>query len=296
MSMTPPLCAAPDPAPRAPQFAMPADACDCHFHVFDGPSPQVAERSYTAPPAPLGALRHLHRTLGISRSVIVQPSVYGTDNRTTLQTCDADPAMKAIVVIDEDTPTDTLAAHRSRGAVGCRVNMLFTSNARIDSLAALAARIADQGWHLQILCDVSALGDSMDQLASLPVPVVFDHFGHFPAIKGINDPGFQALLRLLGSGKAWVKLSGAYRLGPAHHDTDSAVAALAAGLIAANPDQLVWGSDWPHPAISQQEMPNDGDLLDALAGWAPDAALRRRILVDNPARLYGFDKGSDLHA
>ena len=290
MSMTPPLCAAPDPAPRAPQFALPDGACDCHFHIFDGPSPQVAERSYTAPPAPLDALRHLHRTLGISRSVIVQPSVYGTDNRTTLETCAADPAMKAIVVIDQDTPADTLAAHRSRGAVGCRINMLFTSNARVDSLAALAARIADQGWHLQLLCDVSRLGDRMDQFAALPVPVVFDHFGHLQAIKGVNDPGFQALLLLLGAGKAWVKLSGAYRLGPAGDATDKAVAALAAALLAANPDQLVWGSDWPHPAIAQQQMPNDGDLLDALASWAPDAALRQRILVDNPARLYGFEE------
>ena len=100
----------------------------------------------------------------------------------------------------------------------------------------------------------------------------------------------QALLRLLGAGKAWVKLSGAYRLGPAGDATDKAVAALAAALLAANPDQLVWGSDWPHPAIAQQQMPNDGDLLDALASWAPDAALRQRILVDNPARLYGFEE------
>ena len=291
MSMTPPpLCAAPDPAPRAPQFALPEGACDCHFHIFDGPSPQVAQRSYTAPPAPLGALRHLHRTLGISRSVIVQPSVYGTDNRTTLETCEADPAMKAIVVIDQDAPADTLAAHRLRGAVGCRINMLFSSNARIDSLSTLAARIADQGWHLQLLCDVSQFGDRMDQLAALPVPVVFDHFGHLQAIKGVNDPGFRALLRLLGAGKAWVKLSGAYRLGPAGNETDKAVAALAAALLAANPDQLVWGSDWPHPAIAEQQMPNDGDLLDALASWAPDAALCRRILVDNPARLYGFEE------
>ena len=289
MSDTPPLCAAPDPSPRAPQVTVPDGATDCHFHIFDGPSPQIAERSYTAPPAPLDAFRHLHTTLRISRSVIVQPSVYGTDNRTTLAACDSTPQMRAIVVVDEDTPPSTLAAYRKRGAVGCRVNMLFGSNARIDSLCSLARHIADQGWHLQILGDVSALGDRMDEFASLPVPVVFDHFGHLQAIRGINDPGFRRLLRLLGSGAAWVKLSGAYRLGPAGAQTHRAVADRAAALIAANPDQLGWGSDWPHPAIPQQDMPNDGDLLDALAGWAPDAALRRRILVDNPARLYGFD-------
>jgi predicted TIM-barrel fold metal-dependent hydrolase len=129
----------------------------------------------------------------------------------------------------------------------------------------------------------------MDAFAGFPVPVVFDHFGHLEAAKGVNDPGFTALLRLLGDGHAWVKLSGAYRLGPAGPDTDAAVADLAAALIAANPDQLVWGSDWPHPAIPQQEMPNDGAVLDALAGWVPDTALRNRILAGNPARLYGFD-------
>ena len=289
MTGTPPLCAAPDPDPRTPVFDVPAGACDCHFHIFDGPSPQVAERSYTAPPAPLPAFRHLQRALGLTRSVIVQPSVYGTDNRTTLQTCAADPAMKAVVVIDEDTPPDVLASCREQGAVGCRVNMLFGSNAQIDSLAGLAGRIADHGWHLQILGDVSALHDSMDAFAGFPVPVVFDHFGHLEAAKGVNDPGFTALLRLLGDGHAWVKLSGAYRLGPAGPDTDAAVADLAAALIAANPDQLVWGSDWPHPAIPQQEMPNDGAVLDALAGWVPDTALRNRILAGNPARLYGFD-------
>ena len=289
MTDTPPLCVAPDPQPHAPLFTVPADACDCHFHIFDGPSPQVPERSYTAAPAPEFDFRHLQRTLGLTRSVIVQPSVYGTDNRTTMHACKADPSMKAIVVIDDDTPHHVLSSYREQGAVGCRVNMLFGSNTRIESLAELAARIADHGWHLQILADVSTLHDSMADFASLPVPVVFDHFGHMPAAKGINDPGFRAMLHLLGAGKAWVKMSGAYRLGPAGQETNTQVAALASALLRANPDQLVWGSDWPHPAVTGP-MPNDGDLLNALADWAPDALMRNRILVDNPGRLYGFDR------
>lgn len=288
MSIEPPLCAAPDPNPRPPAFDVPDKACDCHFHIFDDPSPQVAERSYTAPPAPLDAFRHLHDTLGISRSVIVQPSIYGTDNRTTLQTCESIPSMKAIVVVDDSTPAGLLASYRDQGAVGCRVNMLFGSNARIDNLARLAHAAADQGWHLQILGDVSALHETMADFADLPVPVVFDHFGHLAAKKGVNDPGFAALLRMVGDGKAWVKLSGSYRLGPAGPETDSAVTDLAAALIRANPNNLVWGSDWPHPAIPEQRMPNDGALLDLLARWIPDQALRGQILVDNPARLYGF--------
>ena len=289
MTKTPPVCTAPDPHPRTPHFTVPANSCDCHFHIFDGPSPQVPERSYTASPAPESAFQHLQHTLGLTRSVIVQPSVYGTDNRTTMNACIADPAMKAIVVVDEDTPQSVLAAYREQGAVGCRVNMLFGSNARIDSLAGLAARIADHDWHLQILGDVSSLHDSMDDLAKLPVPVVFDHFGHMSAVKGVNDPGFTALLRLLGEGHAWVKLSGAYRLGPAGPETAAQVDALAKALVSTNPDQLVWGSDWPHPALTDS-MPNDGDLLNALADWVPHATLRHRILVDNPERLYGFDR------
>ena len=289
MTAAPPLCAAPDPNPKPPGFTIPDRACDCHFHIFDGPSPQVAERSYSAPPAPQAALRHLHRTLGIGRSVIIQPSIYGTDNRTTLQSCAGDPSMKAVVVVDDDAPADFLAACREQGAVGCRVNMLFGSNARIDSLTRLAHGAADQGWHLQILADVSTLHETMAEFASLPVPVVFDHFGHVAAERGVDDPGFTAMRRLLADGRAWVKLSGPYRLGPSGPQTDSAIADMATALVSTNPDHLVWGSDWPHPAIPEQDMPNDGALLDRLADWVPDAALRQRILVDNPARLYGFD-------
>ena len=289
MNAAPPLCAAPNPNPDPPGFAVPERACDCHFHIFDSPSPQVAERSYSAPPAPQAALRHLHKTLGISRSVIIQPSIYGTDNRTTLQRCAGDPSMKAVVVVDDSAPADLLAAYRDQGAVGCRVNMLFGSNARIDSLTRLAHSAADQGWHLQILADVSTLHERMTEFAGLPVPVVFDHFGHVAAKRGVEDPGFTAMRRLLADGLAWVKLSGPYRLGPASPRVDSAIADMATALVSTNPDHLVWGSDWPHPAIPQQGMPNDGALLDRLADWVPDAGLRQRILVDNPARLYGFD-------
>ena len=177
MSMTPPLCAAPDPAPRAPQFALPDGACDCHFHIFDGPSLQVAERSYTAPPAPLDALRHLHRTLGISRSVIVQPSVYGNDNRTTLETCAADPAMKAIVVIDQDTPADTLP--RTGRAVPLDAGSTCCSPAMPASTALPPwPRASPSGLAPAAALRRIATGDRMDQFAALPVPVVFDHFGH----------------------------------------------------------------------------------------------------------------------
>ena len=288
MSDLPPVCAAPDPNPRPPAFDLPGNACDCHFHIFDGPSVQVPERSYSGPQAPLGFYRRLQSTMGLSRSVIVQPSIYGTDNRTTLETCQSDPSMKAVVVIDEDASDAELSDLAAKGAVGCRVNMLFASNARINGLERICRRVADLGWHLQLLGDISSLHEIIPTFAHLPVPVVFDHFGHIAAKKGINDPGFIAMLRLLGEGRAWVKLSGAYRLGATDGGHGEAVNRLATALVAANPDHLVWGSDWPHPAIGGP-MPNDGDVMNDLARWVPDSALRERILVKNPSRLYGFD-------
>ena len=271
-----------------PKNPIPRGACDCHFHVFDGPSPQVAQRSYSTSPAPLSAYRTLQRTLGVERSVIVQPSIYGTDNRTTLQSVPDDGCMKAIVVVDDTTDSDELMALTDQGAVGLRVNMLFSSGARSTDLTALCHRMADIGWHLQVLADVSTITDLAEFVGSLPVPVVFDHMGHVPAHEGVHGSGFQSLLRLLESGTVWVKLSGAYRVTGENSTVYSDVAPMAKALIAANPDRWVWGSDWPHPAFDGP-MPNDGDLLDCLFDWA-GAATAEQILVGNSEQLYGFDK------
>ena len=287
----PSLCASPDPNPRSPKHPIPEGACDCHFHVFDAPSPQVAERSYTAPTASLSAFRHLQSTLGVQRSVIVQPSIYGTDNRTTLQSMPADGSMRAIVVVDDDASIQDLKDYADAGAVGIRVNMLFSSNARLAELSKLASRVADLGWHIQVLADVSTMEELPQFLEALPCPVVFDHMGHVNVQKGVEDPGFQSLLRYLESGKAWVKMSGAYRMTASQTGDYGDVSPMARALIAANPDQLVWGSDWPHPSFSGP-MPNDGDLLDLLFDWT-DSVTAKRILVDNPQRLYGFEDLGD---
>lgn len=282
----PPLCDVPDPRPRRPNNTIPPGACDCHFHIFDEPSPQVAERSYTAPTASTGAYRALQQTLGLERAVIVQPSIYGTDNRTTLQSMPEDGSMRAVVVVDDDASVAELKALAAQGAVGVRINMLFASNAQLQELSGLTAKMADLGWHLQVLADVSALPDLAGFVAGLPVPVVFDHMGHVPVSKGVHDAGFQTLLGLLDGGDVWVKLSGAYRM-TATPSTDYAdVAPQAEALIGANPDRMVWGSDWPHPSFGG-DMPNDGDLLDLLFDWA-GTERAAKILVDNPQRLYGF--------
>lgn len=287
----PPLCAGPDPDPRPPRHRIPDGACDCHFHVFDEPSPQVAERSYSAPRASLDDFRRLQSALGTQRSVIVQPSIYGTDNRTTLQSMPDDESMRAIVVVDDDASASQLKRYADQGAVGVRVNLLFSSNARLAQLSGLAKKVADLGWHVQVLADVSTLPNLSEFMASIPCPVVFDHMGHVNVGKGIEDPGFQSLLRYLESGKAWVKMSGAYRVTSSMDGNYDDVAGMARALVAANPDHLVWGSDWPHPSFNGP-MPNDGYLLDLLFDWA-DEATAHKILVDNPQRLYGFSPLGD---
>jgi predicted TIM-barrel fold metal-dependent hydrolase len=268
----------------------PAGACDCHAHVF-APlelAPMVPERGYTPPPASLEDFRAMHRVLGIERAVIVQPSVYGTDNRVTLEAIAGyGPQCRGVAVVDPAIGAEELAAMHRAGIRGVRFNLSFAGGLGLESLETIAAMIAPFGWHLQLLLDARELPELSPRLARLPVALVVDHMGHMRVDHGLDHAGIRALLDLVGSGRAWVKLSGQYRItvaGPPYAD----VAPLARALIAANPERAVWGTDWPHPA-HEGPMPNDGDLLDGLLEWAPDEALRRAILADNPARLYGFD-------
>ncbi len=285
-----PVCAGPDPAPRAPKFAMPALACDCHSHVF-GPRaefPMVPDRLYTPPEASLASYEHLLDTLGFGRAVIVQPSIYGTDNRATLDSAATDrDRYRAVVVVDGEVSEAELQKMHEQGARGVRANLLFSGEKAMAEVRAIADKIAPLGWHLQVLLDVSTFPDLKSYFSALPVQTVFDHMGHFPMTKGTGIKGFEDLLALMGNGKAWAKLSGAYRITSQTTSPYDDVTPVAQALIAANPDQVVFGTDWPHPHIPV-DMPNDGDLLDGLADWAPDAAARHAILVDNPARLYDF--------
>ncbi|WP_263618534.1 amidohydrolase family protein [Ruegeria marisrubri] len=248
----------------------------------------VPDRLYTPPEASLGAYEHLLDTLGFQRAVIVQPSIYGTDNRATLGAAATDPERyRAVVVVDVSVTDAQLQQMHEQGARGVRANLLFSGDKAMAELRSIADKIAPLGWHLQALLDISTFPDPYTYFSNLPVQTVFDHMGHFPVAKGTGTEGFQALLALMHEGKAWTKLSGAYRItGKAAPQYDD-VTPIARALIAANPDQVVYGTDWPHPHIPVA-MPNDGDLLDALIDWAPDAATRRAILTDNPARLYGF--------
>lgn len=288
----PPVCAEPDRHPRAPGFTIPAGAVDCHAHVFapDGRSALDSGRSYSPSVATIEQYDFLHRALGIERGVVVQPSVYGSDNRTTLDVVqDSSHRLRGIVVVDQDVTAEELLAFHSQGARGVRVNMLFGSSVRSDNIKQLAITIREAvpDWHLQLLTDISQWQNLFETVSACAIPVVFDHMGHMSEGLNLHNPGFQDMLRLLGSGQCWVKLSAPYRFSKhqqaPYHDVDE----LASLLVAENPERLLWGSDWPHPSFNG-EMPNDGALLDELLRWVPDEKTRQTILVDNPERLYDF--------
>lgn len=290
----PNACPPADPMPRPPSFALPAGAVDCHAHVFldEHAFPFHQPRSYTPPPASLEAYQALHRTLGIARGVLVQPSVYGEDNSaqasalTALRQQGLD--YKGVAVVGSRVTDAELDRLGGLGFCGARLNLLFKGGITWADVVHLAVRLAERNWHLQCLIDVSTFPQLERRLGSLPVPVVIDHMGHTRTDKGVADPSFQSLLRLLDNGQTWVKLSGAYRLTWQEHPPYSDVQPLAEALVQANPRRLVWGSDWPHPQIPVP-MPNDGDLLDLLARWVPDPATRKAVLVSNPEALYGFE-------
>jgi len=285
-------------------FDVPAGACDCHTHIHGDPDefPFFAGRVYTPEFASPGEMSELHRALHIERVVIVTPSVYGTDNSATLFGIKARGATaRGVAVIDDGTTDRDLDAMNETGVRGIRLNLATVGvndpAAGRARLQAAVERMRKRNWHVQLFTTLAMISAIKDQVAASPVPVVFDHFGGAQAERGVDQPGFSDLLELVKSGKAYVKISGAYRaskLGPDYADA----APLARALIAANPDRVVWGTDWPHPDhtppckkptdVTPLLRIDDGRILNQLPGWAPDAAIRRKILVDNPARLYGF--------
>jgi 2-pyrone-4,6-dicarboxylate lactonase len=284
------LCLCPLPISGPPGFPVPALACDCHAHLIAAHStrfPMSASRSYTPPPAPEADYLRMLDATGMQRGVLVQVSVYGTDNRVMLESLRRHPQrLRGVAVAGADISDHALQAMHEDGVRGLRINVLFAgAGLSLDEMERLAARIAPLGWHLQLLLDARLLPELMPRLVRLPCPVVIDHMGHMPVADGIDAPGFRALRQLLSEHGFWVKLSGAYRIS-ADHPQFSDVIALARSLIAAAPERCVWGSDWPHVAL--QRMPDTGALANALPQWAPDPQQLRQILVDNPARLYDF--------
>jgi len=285
-----PDCAPPQRARRAPRARLPEGTCDCHFHVFGERAryPLDPRRNYTPHVATLADHRAVMAACGLSRAVLVQPSVYGTDNACLLdalgEAAKEGGAYRGIVVPDAAASDEELLAMDALGVRGVRLNVVNPQMLAIDDAIALCARMRSRDWHLQV--HLMLAGDGAATLARLAdrvdVPIVVDHFGR-PAA-GAALP--QLLLDLVASGRVWVKLSAAYRIvRPDRAQAD--LQPLVDALVAANPARLVWGSDWPHTEL-QTATPHDADLVDLLVATLPDEATLRRVCVDNPASLYGF--------
>jgi predicted TIM-barrel fold metal-dependent hydrolase len=281
-------------------FEVPRGACDCHVHIFDPARfPYDAGRHYTPPAATIEDLRHLQAALQFERVVVVQPSVYGVDNSCTLDAVrELGPRSRAVAVIDGSFTVAALDALARAGVRGVRLNLETVGESDPAAARRVLRETADQlvgrDWHIQLYTRLSVIAALRDDFARLPFPVVFDHFGGAKAELGTSQPGFGDLLALIKSGRAYVKISGAYRISNSMDFSDTA--ALAQALIAANPERVVWGSDWPHPgrgvtvaALAAPHPIDDGRVLNLLPKWVSGAALRKKILVDNPVRLYGFE-------
>ncbi len=273
---------------RKPHFALPANACDTHCHVFGpaAPFPYAPERRYTPADAPKEALAALHRHLGVERAVIVQASCHGTDNAAMLDCIASDPARYRGVAIADDGFTDKNYRMLHEGGVrGVRFNFVRHLGGAPDPAVfdRVIDRIKGLGWHVVLHLDAPDILPLSDMIRRLPLPFVIDHMGRVPAKDGVGQPAFRALLELVRLDHCWIKVCGAERISlPPYADAIP----IAAALVAAAPERCLWGTDFPHPNSTHD--PDEADLVDLVPLFAPDTSAQRRLLVDNPARLYGF--------
>lgn len=273
---------------RPPKQKAPALTCDCHFHIF-GPYdkyPLSAGRTYNPPPALVPDYLAMAEKVGIQRMVVVQASVSGTDNAVTLDAVRqfGRHRARAVAVIDDRFSDTQLKQMHDAGVRGVRFNLSSGNGTPIEQLETIAHRLAPLGWHIQVYTEGETLAAMAPALARLPIEIVIDHCGGVKAGLGLEHPQFRALLGLLDSGRAWIKVC-SYRVastGQPWADPQPNVKA----FIARYPERCVWGTDWPHPQMNP--LPEAGLLLDQFFEWVPDAATRQRVLVDNPAKLYGF--------
>jgi predicted TIM-barrel fold metal-dependent hydrolase len=282
-------CKAPDPDTRTPRLRLPPGACDAHCHVF-GPAdrfPYAPDRAYTPPDAPYEALVRLHETLGVERAVIVHASCHGSDMAVTLDAiARSEGHMRGVAVVEPGVTDAALAALDAGGIRGVRFNFVRHLGGMPDMAVfeRVLAQVAPLGWHVVLHLDAEDVVELAERIARIRIPFVIDHMGRVKARLGLDQAPFRQLLELMRNPLAWVKICGAERVSSAGRPFRDAVP-FAAALVAAAPDRVLWGTDWPHPNIAG-DMPNDGDLVDLLAEAVPEEALRHQVLVENPARLY----------
>ena len=272
-----------------PKLKMPADACDCHHHIYDSKFPIAPSATLKPGDAKAADYQALQKRIGTTRSVVVQPSTYGTDNSCTLDgMAQLGPASRGVAVVDTSVTDAELQRLNGLGIRGIRFNLVQAGATTVDMLEPLSKRVADLGWHVQIHQTGDGIVKMEEVLQKVAAPIVFDHMGRIPKDVGVDHPAYSVISRLIDKGRTWVKISGAdmdTKVGPPTY-ADSTK--LAQAFVKLAPQRMVWGSDWPHPTMKDDDKPNDATLIDLLAEWAPDPETRRRILVENPAELYGY--------
>lgn len=274
-----------------PRLKAPANSCDCHMHIYDARFPADPGATLRPADALVDDYRRLQKRIGTTRNVVVTPSTYGTDNRVTLDAMAKFGATaRGVAVVNADVTDAELKRLADLGVRGIRFNLVQAGATSIEMIEPLSTRVNALGWHVQI----HMLGDQIvkieDLLSRLPSPIVFDHMGRIPQPAGTDHPAFGVIRKLIDKGRAWIKLSGAYqdtKVGPPGYADTSKVAQ---AYVKAAPERMVWASDWPHPTQKENEKANDAVLFDLLTEWVPNEVTRQRILVENPATLYGFSK------
>ncbi|MDA7417356.1 amidohydrolase family protein [Xenophilus arseniciresistens] len=289
-----PLCLPPQSPPEPARVALPAGATDCHCHVFEDEAryPWVAQRSYTPAPAPLAAYLRMCEAVGLARTVQVNASIYGNDNRLTLDVIRAlgQHRARGVAGLAADVSAQELETLHEGGMRGVRLSTHVAGYGGTEHLERMAQRLKPFGWHLQVhVAQARELAELEQRLMQVDAPLVFDHLGCTRGGEGVDSPGFQALLRLLTRREdCWVKISSWYRRSSqaAPHED---MRALAQALVQARPERVLFGSNWPHPNLFGDEaVPSDAGLLASFFDWVPEATQRERILVRNPEQLYGF--------
>lgn len=279
------------PVPTKPKFKFPANSCDCHCHIFGPPDrfPFQNEGGGDTFIASKEDLRRAHDILGIERVVVVHANSHGTDMSATLDAIADSPSQyRGVALVDDDISDKELADLHAGGIRGVRYGFAARHGGRPsdDRLHRMADRISEFGWHIVFLLEDGDLAENRDLFQNLPVPIVLDHMARLPAQKGVSQPGFTVLTDLLKRDDIWVKVSGVTRVSEPPY-TDAVP--LAAGIIEAAPDRVIWGTDWPHPNPGPHGPPDDGPLVDLMSGFTSDETLRHKFLVENPAALYGFE-------
>jgi len=271
-----------------PKIPTPPGACDTHMHIYE---PGYALREGAPHAGQPGTLHHyleVKKKLGLTRTVIVAPSGYGTDNSCTLEAmAKLGSSARGVAIVDPEAPDTELERLTQLGIRGIRYHMRGGPVLGWESMLRMAARVAPFGWHLQLQCESAELGEHAAILGELPCDLVIDHMGRFDAATTGADRDWRIVMELLGGGRCWIKLSGPYygsKLGPPRYEDK---AHIAKALIKAAPERMVWATNWPHPSF-RKNFPDEGGLLDLVAEWTQDEALRLKILVTNPAKLYGF--------